>query len=116
MATESTPRVHPIAASHAAAEDAAILDASSETRGGEDDALNAQALRDTQILLQAELSDARLLQELSARLIEHHGASDIYEQFVDAAMVLMHSDCGSMQMLRTDAAGEQYLQLIVHRG
>lgn len=80
-----------------------------------DPAAAAQTLHDTQFLLEAQLKDARLLQELSARLVEHHAAQDIYEEFVDAAMVLMHSDFGSMQMLRSEDGALQRLELIVQR-
>lgn len=111
MATEFLPRTKQ---SNVSIEtDAAEQDSGDDYRL--DPVAAAQALHDTELLLQAQLEDARLLQELSARLIEQHGAQDLYEQFVDAAMTLMHAQFGTMQMLREDESGHQRLELIVHR-
>src|SRR5262245_26419008 len=49
--------------------------------------------------LQRELEDARRLQEISTRLIQHDDVSSLYDGILDAAIVLMRSDMATMQML-----------------
>ena len=75
---------------------------------------HALHMRDeSQRQLEAQLEDARLLQSISAMLIDEHSVSDLYQRLVDAATLVMHSDFGSMQ--RYDA-GRDALQLIAHNG
>lgn len=68
---------------------------------------------ESQRQIEAELEDARLLQSISAMLIDEHSVSDLYQRLVDAATLVMHSDFGSMQ--RYDA-GREALQMIAHNG
>jgi two-component sensor histidine kinase len=48
--------------------------------------------------LQRELEDARRLQEISTRLIQHNDVSALYDGVLDAAIVLMRSDMATMQV------------------
>ncbi len=68
---------------------------------------------ETQRQLQAELEDARLLHGISAMLVDENSLGDLYQKLVDAATLIMRSDCGSMQRYDTER-GE--LQLIAHHG
>lgn len=107
MSRESTPRSQ---------QSAPTTTAQSTDETGIDPVVTARTLRDTQLLLESHLDDARLLQELSASLVGHYADQDMYEQFVDAAKTLMHADFASMQMLRTDESGLVRLELIAERG
>ncbi len=73
------------------------------------------AERRTQELLEAELADSRLLQQLSAELINQDDDSTLYEKVVDAMTSVMQSDYASMQVF-VDAADGPLLQLFAHRG
>jgi PAS domain S-box-containing protein len=59
----------------------------------------AAALRDSETRLAAELADARLLQEVSVRLVAEGDVAALYDQIRDAAAALMQSDAASMQAL-----------------
>jgi two-component sensor histidine kinase len=48
--------------------------------------------------LNRELEDARRLQEISTRLIQHDDASALYDGVLDAAILLMRSDMATMQV------------------
>jgi signal transduction histidine kinase/ActR/RegA family two-component response regulator len=63
------------------------------------------ALRESQRRLAADLDGARTLQRLSSGLIHEHSAHALYEQVLDAAVLLMHADAASLQLL--DAASGQ---------
>jgi signal transduction histidine kinase/CheY-like chemotaxis protein len=69
----------------------------------------------TQLRLEAELADSRLLQTISAELITENDEKGFRERLLDAAMSIMRSDCANLQMFKEDAKGGQ-LQLIAHRG
>ncbi|HEY8506901.1 MAG TPA: GAF domain-containing protein, partial [Steroidobacteraceae bacterium] len=72
-----------------------------------------QALRAKEQRLRAELADTQLLQRVSAELIDERNVHALYEKLVDAAMAIMRSDFGSMQVLHPER-GE--LQVLVARG
>ena len=55
--------------------------------------------REHQKQLIAELTDMRRLQEISTRLIQENNGG-LYDGILDAAVNLMRSDMGSMQMVR----------------
>ncbi|PZF71188.1 ATP-binding protein [Taibaiella soli] len=61
-----------------------------------------EALVASKIQLAKELADTKLLQEVSARLIEEDDAQLLYEQVVFAAKAMMHSDMASFQMMNQD--------------
>ncbi len=75
---------------------------------------NALKMRDdSQRQLEAELEDARLLQEISAMLIDENSVGDLYQRLVEAATRVMRSDFGSMQRYDAERGA---LQLIAHHG
>jgi PAS domain S-box-containing protein len=57
-----------------------------------------EKLRESEANLAAELADTRQLQKISSQLIREDNAGALYEQILDAAMVLMRSEMGSLQM------------------
>ncbi|MEH2245989.1 response regulator [Nostoc sp.] len=68
------------------------------------------ALRESEARLAVELADAKQLQFISSQLIQEENIDALYEQILDAAIALMRSDMGSMQMLHPD---RNELQLLV---
>jgi PAS domain S-box-containing protein len=60
-----------------------------------------------------ELADMRQLQRVSDQLIREGNLNALYEQMVDAAIAVMRSDMGSMQML---VPARNALQLIAWKG
>ena len=66
------------------------------------------ALRASEERLAAELADTRLLQELSAQLVEQGNEAALCTKLVDAIATVMRSDFATMQMLYPDrgARGE----------
>jgi PAS domain S-box-containing protein len=71
------------------------------------------ALRTSEARLERELADTRLLQSISAKIIEQDNAEGIYEALIDAAVQIMRSDMASMQALD---ANENALRLLTFRG
>lgn len=57
------------------------------------------ALRESEARLAEELKETRQLQRISSRLIDADNIQTLYDQILDAAIAIMHSDMGSMQML-----------------
>ena len=66
-------------------------------------------------LTATQLADTVLLHQISAELISQEDGGVIYRKLVDAAMAIMRSDFGSLQVLETGAHGPQ-LRLMVARG
>ncbi len=74
----------------------------------------ALRMRDeSQRQLQAELDDARLLHTISAALINEEAVDGLYQKLVDAAVLIMRSDLGSMQ--RFDPIADEF-RLLAHHG
>ncbi|WP_445253227.1 ATP-binding protein [Nostoc sp. 106C] len=71
------------------------------------------ALRDKEAKLAQELADTKQLQHISSQLIQSENINALYEQIVDAAIALMRSDMGSIQIL--DPARNE-LQLLTWKG
>ncbi len=78
--------------------------------------LSDNALRESERRLSIELADTKLLQHLSAQLIEGQGTASLYETLVDAAVWIMRSDCASLQVLHPDQEPNGALRLIASRG
>jgi len=78
--------------------------------------LSDNALRESERQLSIELADTKLLQHLSALLIEEQGTASLYETLVDAALWIMRSDYASMQALYRDRGPGGALRLIAARG
>ncbi|BDU17708.1 hybrid sensor histidine kinase/response regulator [Lysobacter auxotrophicus] len=66
-------------------------------------------------LTATQLADTVLLHQISAELINQEDGDVIYRKLVDAAMAIMRSEFGSLQVLETGAHGPQ-LRLMVARG
>jgi signal transduction histidine kinase/CheY-like chemotaxis protein len=58
-----------------------------------------ESLRDSEALLTEELAELKLLQDVSTRLIEADDVGALLQQLLEATVALMHSDCGSVQVL-----------------
>lgn len=75
-----------------------------------------QALRAKGSQLEAELTSARLLQELSSQLVRKQDMESLYAQILNCATVIMRADFASMQRLYPQRSGSRALRLISHRG
>ena len=61
-----------------------------------------EALRASEAQLVRELDDAKQLQKISSLLVQEDNIEVLYEQILDAAIGVMHSDMGSLQMLNPE--------------
>jgi len=75
-----------------------------------------QAQEDSQAQLAAELADTKLLQEISAQLIEPGDEDALYAKIVDAVAAIMQSDYATMQMLHPERGPHAELRLLASRG
>lgn len=75
-----------------------------------------EALRESEVQLQTELDYTRLLQRISSMLIKGDNCQEIYEEIVDAAVLIMRSDFASMQMLYPERGNGGELRLLSFRG
>jgi hypothetical protein len=66
--------------------------------------------------LTAELASAELLQNISTQLIHENRVEALYEKIVDAAVMLMRSDYGTMQRHYPQRGRGGQLRLLAHRG
>src|SRR5581483_7725338 len=69
-----------------------------------------------QAQLAAELADTKLLQDISAQLIEPGDENALYSKIVDAAATIMRSDFATMQMLYPQRGPKGELRLLASRG
>ncbi len=58
-----------------------------------------QALRESEEQLAVDLADTKQLEQISSQWIQEEDINALYQQILDAAIALMRSDMGSMQML-----------------
>jgi PAS domain S-box-containing protein len=72
-----------------------------------------EALRESEAKLTVELADSKQLQFISSQLILEDNINVLYEQIVNAATALMHSDIGSLQMLHPE---KNELKLLAWKG
>src|SRR5688572_7972196 len=63
-----------------------------------------------------ELDNARRLQLVATQIISVHGTEALYEQILDTAMAVLHSDFASIQMFHPERGTHGELKLIGHRG
>jgi len=75
-----------------------------------------EALRQSERMLAAELDAARHLQHVATQLISTHGLEPLYEEILDAAMAILHSDFASIQMFHPERGTSGELHLLGHRG
>jgi PAS domain S-box-containing protein len=71
------------------------------------------ALRESEERLSDELEGTKKLQGLSTLLIQEENVTDLYGQVVNAAVELMRSDMGSIQMYHPE---KNQLQLLAYKG
>ena len=74
------------------------------------------ALRASQARLSDELEDMKLLQALSAQLIQEDDSSTLHQTLVEAASAIMHSDFAVLQILHPERGPHGELQLLASRG
>jgi signal transduction histidine kinase len=75
-----------------------------------------EELTEHRMQLEAELKDAKLLQNISMELIREDNIQILFEKIMDASMQVMHSEYASMQMLHSDPVKGDKLQLLAYRG
>jgi two-component sensor histidine kinase/CheY-like chemotaxis protein len=78
--------------------------------------LAEDALRQSRAQIEAELDDAKLLQDLSAHLIHEADLAALYEKVMDAAAAIMRSDFASVQMFYPERGRGGELRLLTFRG
>jgi PAS domain S-box-containing protein len=67
-------------------------------------------------LLQADLSESRILHDLCLHLLVNQDATGFYQRAVDAARQMLDSDFASIQLLSQCEDGSEVLQLIAQHG
>jgi signal transduction histidine kinase/ActR/RegA family two-component response regulator len=77
---------------------------------------STQTLRIKEAALEREMASARLLQELSAQLVEEQEFAGLYERILDGAVALLRADYASMQMLHPERGSAGELRLLGFRG
>lgn len=75
-----------------------------------------RALRESQAHLEAELADSKLLQSISAAMVHEGNVEALYEKILDAAVAIMRSQYGSMQMYFPERGRKGELRLLASRG
>src|SRR3954451_744797 len=65
---------------------------------------------------QREVDAAQRLQQIATQSIDGRGVEALYEQILDTAMAILHSDFASMQMFHPERGAHGELNLIGHRG
>ena len=75
-----------------------------------------EELRASKAQLATELADTRLLQEISAHLIEPGDEQEIYEKIVEGAKAIMRSEFATMQMFYPERGAKGELRLLASRG
>jgi PAS domain S-box-containing protein len=76
----------------------------------------AESQQDVIDLLQADLSESRLLHDLCLHLLVDHDAAGFYQRTVDAAKQLLRADFASIQLLGERDDGSAVMQLIAQHG
>jgi len=73
-------------------------------------------LRHSEKQLAIELERAKLLQNVSTKLIQANDIDSLYDQILDTAMMLLHSDYASFQLFIPERGAEGELCLLRYRG
>ncbi|MGH6850080.1 MAG: PAS domain S-box protein [Methylocella sp.] len=76
----------------------------------------AEALRESEERLSAELAAAQLLQRISTELVHEQNVQSFYAKLVDAAARIMCSDCASIQLLHPERDDRGELHLLAAHG
>src|SRR3954452_19330777 len=64
----------------------------------------------------SELDAAQGLQQIATQSIDARGIEVLYEQILDTAMAILHSDFASLQMFHPERGSSGELRLLGHRG
>jgi PAS domain S-box-containing protein len=77
-----------------------------------------EALEQSRLQLEADLNDSRLLQGISAEIIQEDDVQSLYEMIIDSAVTIMRSEYASLQMLaaQRDSESSGELRLLTYRG
>jgi PAS domain S-box-containing protein len=75
-----------------------------------------QLARETELHLERDLADSRLLHNISNELIGEQHVDTLYGKIIDAAVRLVHGTGGSMQVLAAGPGGRRELKLLGQRG
>ncbi len=97
-------------------EDGSFIHTQCFTRDITDQEHAAATLRETQVRLEAELEDLKLLQSVSAELISEQNVDALYQKLVNAAVGIMRSDFASMQMFYPERGARGELRLLASHG
>ena len=93
-----------------------VIGASKIARDVTDRKRAEKALRVSEAQLQTELTDTKLLQGISAQLVQEENVESLYEKILDGAVSIMRSDFASMQMLYPERGSGGELRLLAFRG
>ena len=93
-----------------------VVGASKIARDVTERKLGEKALRVSEAQLQTELTDTKLLQGISAQLVQEENVESLYEKILDAAVSIMRSDFASLQMLFPERGAGGELRLLAFRG
>ena len=63
-----------------------------------------------------ELDDVQRLQHVATQLIDGRGIDALYEQILDTAQAILHSDVASLQIFYPERGSGGELGLLAHRG
>ena len=77
---------------------------------------DADEAQQSQRILAAERNAARRLQHVATQLITAEGIKAFYDEILDAAMAILHSDFASIQMFYPERGTNGKLWLLGHRG
>src|SRR5215471_17227708 len=72
--------------------------------------------REDEHSLAIELESAERLHQVATRLITTKGTEALFEEILDAAVAILHSDFASIQMLYAERGTNGELRLLGHRG
>ncbi len=75
-----------------------------------------EALRESEERMADDLADLQHLQNISSAMSYEDSPDSLYEKFLEAAVVIMRSDLGSMQKFYPERGGGGELRLLVSRG
>lgn len=78
--------------------------------------LATRALSDTQRRMVTDLADTLRLQSISSVITNEASTQTLYEKTLEAAMAIMRSEYGSIQILHSEHGKADKLRLLAHRG
>lgn len=97
-------------------EDGQVIAVGGSTRDVTDRKNTEEALRESEQRMTNDLADLQELQNISAAISREDNPEGLYAKILDAAVAIMRSDFGSMQMLRPERGRGGELHLLAFRG